>query len=123
MNEGENIINEPNKRNSMSEPQDYYEQFLALGHPPEYALAYTRQHFPDFTPVVDVSQANSSGNSVTGYMLIVSVIIFMIGFLLFFEPRPDSSYPTDEEVYGLFMLFIGGVMILITGLFYWASKD
>ena len=102
--EGENIINEPNKRNSMSGAQDYYEQVLALGHPPEYALAYTRKHFPDFTPVVDVSQANSSGSSVTGYILIVSVFIFGIGLILF-------------------VLFIGGVMILITGLFYWASKD
>ena len=107
----------------MSGAQDYYEQVLALGHPPEYALAYTRKHFPDFTPVVDVSQANSSGSSVTGYMLIVSVFIFVIGLILFVEGRSDTWLPTDEEVYGLFMLFIGGVMILITGLFYWASKD
>ena len=36
----------------MSAAQDYYEQVLGMGHSPENALAYTRQHYPDFVPGV-----------------------------------------------------------------------
>ncbi len=34
----------------MSAAQDYYEQVLGMGHSPENALAYTRQHYPNFVP-------------------------------------------------------------------------
>ena len=34
----------------MSAAQDYYNQVLGMGHSPENALAYTRQHYPDFVP-------------------------------------------------------------------------
>jgi len=34
----------------MSAGHDYYQQVLAMGHTPENALAYTRQHYPDFIP-------------------------------------------------------------------------
>jgi len=34
----------------MSAAQDYYQQVLGMGHTPEHALAYTRQHYPDFVP-------------------------------------------------------------------------
>lgn len=34
----------------MSAAQDYYNQVLGMGHTPENALAYTRQHYPDFIP-------------------------------------------------------------------------
>jgi len=36
----------------MSAAQDYYNQVLGMGHSPENALAYTRQHYPDFVPGV-----------------------------------------------------------------------
>ncbi len=36
----------------MSAAQDYYNQVLSMGHSPENALAYTRQHYPDFIPGV-----------------------------------------------------------------------
>ena len=36
----------------MSAAQDYYNQVLGMGHTPENALAYTRQHYPDFIPGV-----------------------------------------------------------------------
>jgi hypothetical protein len=36
----------------MSAGQDYYNQVLGMGHSPENALAYTRQHYPDFVPGV-----------------------------------------------------------------------
>ena len=36
----------------MSAAQDYYNQVLSMGHSPENALAYTRQHYPDFVPGV-----------------------------------------------------------------------
>ena len=36
----------------MSAAQDYYNQVLAMGHTPENALAYTRQHYPNFVPGV-----------------------------------------------------------------------
>jgi len=36
----------------MSAAQDYYDQVLGMGHSPENALAYTRQHYPDFVPGV-----------------------------------------------------------------------
>ena len=36
----------------MSAAQDYYDQVLGMGHSPENALAYTRQHYPDFIPGV-----------------------------------------------------------------------
>ena len=36
----------------MSAAQDYYNQVLGMGHSPESALAYTRQHYPDFVPGV-----------------------------------------------------------------------
>ena len=36
----------------MSAAQDYYNQVLDMGHSPENALAYTRQHYPDFVPGV-----------------------------------------------------------------------
>ena len=35
----------------MSAAQDYYNQVLGMGHSPENALAYTRQHYPDFVLV------------------------------------------------------------------------
>lgn len=34
----------------MSAAQGYYEQVLGMGHSPENALAYTRQHYPNFVP-------------------------------------------------------------------------
>ena len=34
----------------MSAAQDYYEQVLGMGHSPENAVAYTRQHYPNFVP-------------------------------------------------------------------------
>ena len=34
----------------MSAAQDYYDQVLGMGHTPENALAYTRQHYPNFIP-------------------------------------------------------------------------
>lgn len=34
----------------MSAAQDYYDQVLGMGHSPENALAYTRQHYPNFIP-------------------------------------------------------------------------
>jgi len=34
----------------MSAEQQYYEQILSMGHTPESALTYTRQHYPDFIP-------------------------------------------------------------------------
>ena len=36
----------------MSAAQDYYNQVLGMGHSPENALTYTRQHYPDFVPGV-----------------------------------------------------------------------
>ncbi len=36
----------------MSAAQDYYNQVLGMGHSPEDALAYTRQHYPNFVPGV-----------------------------------------------------------------------
>ena len=42
----------------MTAAQDYFEQVLALGHPPEHALAYTLQHYPDFVPGAPVSMAS-----------------------------------------------------------------
>ena len=36
----------------MSAAQDYYDQVLGMGHSPENALAYTRQHYPNFVPGV-----------------------------------------------------------------------
>ncbi|DAC21860.1 MAG TPA: hypothetical protein D7H91_03545 [Candidatus Poseidoniales archaeon] len=36
----------------MSAAQDYYDQILGMGHSPENALAYTRQHYPNFVPGV-----------------------------------------------------------------------
>ena len=36
----------------MSAAQDYYNQVLGMGHSPENALVYTRQHYPDFVPGV-----------------------------------------------------------------------
>lgn len=36
----------------MSAAQDYYNQVLGMGHSPENALAYTRQHYPNFVPGV-----------------------------------------------------------------------
>jgi len=36
----------------MSAAQDYYNQVLGMGHSPENALNYTRQHYPDFVPGV-----------------------------------------------------------------------
>ncbi|MBL6733058.1 MAG: hypothetical protein ISP84_00765 [Candidatus Poseidonia sp.] len=41
----------------MSAAQDYYQQVLAMGHTPEHALAYTRQHYPDFVPGVSAPVA------------------------------------------------------------------
>ncbi|MEK9650910.1 MAG: hypothetical protein VW102_01795 [Poseidonia sp.] len=41
----------------MSAAQDYYHQVLAMGHTPEHALAYTRQHYPDFVPGVSAPVA------------------------------------------------------------------
>lgn len=35
----------------MSAAQDYYERVLGLGYPPESAISYTRQYYPDFTPI------------------------------------------------------------------------
>ena len=39
----------------MSAAQDYYNQVLSIGHSPENALAYTRQHYPDFVPGVSTA--------------------------------------------------------------------
>ena len=41
----------------MSAAQDYYKQVLGMGHSPENALAYTRQHYPDFVPGVAAAVA------------------------------------------------------------------
>ena len=41
----------------MSAAQDYYNQVLGMGHSPENALAYTRQHYPDFVPGVAAAVA------------------------------------------------------------------
>ena len=41
----------------MSAAQDYYNQVLGMGHTPENALAYTRQHYPDFIPGVSAPVA------------------------------------------------------------------
>ena len=51
-------MSNPIKKPLMTDAQDYYEQVLALGHPPEHALVYTRQHFPDFVPGVSASMAS-----------------------------------------------------------------
>ena len=56
-------------------------------------------------------------------MFIFSVIIFMIGILLYIEGKSDTWLPTDEEMYGFLMLFIGGVMFFFTGLIYWKAKE
>jgi len=41
--------------------------------------------------------------------------------------RNNSGFPSDEEMIGLLMLTLGGVMFLVTGLIwaikYWQSKD
>lgn len=34
----------------MADPQSYHDGLVAQGYPPEQALAYTRQYYPDFTP-------------------------------------------------------------------------
>jgi len=46
----------------MSAAQDYYERVLGLGYPPESAISYTRQYYPDFTPIVTgTSPLNTTG--------------------------------------------------------------
>ncbi len=75
------------------------------------------------------SQDDSSGGHITKFMLIVSMIISTIGFFLFVPRymRNNSGFPSDEEMIGLLMLTLGGVMFLVTGLIwaikYWQSKD
>ena len=68
-------------------------------------------------------QANNSGISSIGGMFIFSAIISVMGFLLYIDGKSDTWLPTDQEVYGLILLYIGGGMFLITGLFYWVTKE
>ena len=69
------------------------------------------------------SEANSPGQSWIGFAFIVSIMLSMTGLIMYLTGKSDSWLPTDEEVYGIFMLFIGGVMLLIIGLIYWISKE
>ena len=71
----------------------------------------------------DDSQVNSPGQSWIGFAFIVSIMLSMTGLIMYLTGKSDSWLPTDEEVYGIFMLFIGGVMLLIIGLIYWISKE
>ena len=69
------------------------------------------------------SEANSPGQSWMGYAFVVSIMLSITGLIMYLGGKSDSWLPTNEEIYGIFMLFIGGVMFIIIGLIYWISKE
>ena len=69
------------------------------------------------------SEANSPGQSWMGYAFVVSIMLSITGLIMYLGGKSDSWLPTNEEMYGIFMLFIGGVMLLIIGVIYWISKE
>ena len=69
------------------------------------------------------SEANSPGQSWMGYAFVVSIMLSITGLIMYLGGKSDSWLPTNEEMYGIFMLVIGGVMLLIIGLIYWISKE
>ena len=69
------------------------------------------------------SEANRPGQSWMGYAFVVSIMLSITGLIMYLGGKSDSWLPTNEEMYGIFMLVIGGVMLLIIGLIYWISKE
>ena len=69
------------------------------------------------------SEANSPGQSWMGYAFVVSIMLSITGLIMYLGGKSDSWLPTNEEMYGIFMLFIGGFMLLIIGVIYWISKE
>ena len=69
------------------------------------------------------SEANSPGQSWMGYAFVVSIMLSITGLIMYLGGKSDSWLPTNEEMYGIFMLLIGGVMLLIIGVIYWISKE
>ena len=69
------------------------------------------------------SGRDSPGQSWIGYAFVVSIMLSVTGLFMYLGGKSDSWLPTDEEVYGIFMVIIGGVMLIITWFVYWTSKD
>ena len=69
------------------------------------------------------SGVNGPGQSWIGYAFVVSIMLSVTGLFMYLGGKSDSWLPTDEEVYGIFMVIIGGVMLIITWFVYWISKD
>ena len=62
------------------------------------------------------SQDSSSRKSRTGFLCILSVLFIVIGLILDDTmASSDTLGPTGGQLFGLLILFIGGVMFLITG--------
>jgi len=78
----------------MTAAHDYFEQVLALGHPPEYALAYTLQHYPDFVPGAQAPLAS---------------------------PQPDlnveAAEPSPIKAYAAAALLLFGALLSVTAQF------
>lgn len=62
------------------------------------------------------SQDSSSRKSRTEFLCILSVLFIVIGLILDDTmASSDTLGPTDGQLFGLLILFTGGVMFLITG--------
>tara|TARA_B100000963_G_scaffold350831_1_gene361621 strand:- start:1253 stop:1513 length:261 start_codon:yes stop_codon:yes gene_type:complete len=62
------------------------------------------------------SQDSSSGKSRVGILCIFSVLFIVIGLVLDDTmASSDTLGPTGGQLFGLLILFTGGVMFLITG--------
>jgi hypothetical protein len=82
----------------MSAAQDYYNQVFGMGHSPENALAYTRQHYPDFVPGIADAVPAPPPHAVLLWWLLL----------------PDTETDTSAGM-GVWMSVLGGVLGVVAG--------
>ena len=80
----------------MSAASDYYLEVLKLGHSPENALIFTRQHFPDFTPE-DTNSSPHPTRVSTRPRIWAAVGCIFVAFLLSLAGQFSHSWVVSSE--------------------------